>query len=573
MRVVVSIAGEQERHAIYALRHDVYAEELQQHPCNERQTLSDQLDDVNAYLVATVDDDIVGFVAITPPNERGYSIDKYFSRQQVPVVFDHTLFEVRLLTVVSRYRRTTLAALLMYAALRYVESAGGKTIVAIGRLQVLDIYKRAGLVPRGVQATAGEVRYELMTASVTELRSGLRDLNGMVQKIDRMVEWRLPAAPVPSERCAHGGAFFQAIGEDFDRLDRKSEVISADVLDAWFDPAPTVLATLGNNLAFALKTSPPQEAAGLRRTIAATRGVPEQSVLPGAGSSPLIFAGLTRWVSSTSRVLILDPMYGEYAHVLERLIGAQVDRLPQSGEDDYAVNLSALEAAVRTGPDWVALVNPNSPTGRYVPTAQLERLFALASPATRFWIDETYIDYVDSSASLERYASESTNVMVCKSMSKAYALSGARVAYLCGTPSLIADLARVCPPWAVSLPAQMAACAALKAGDYYRGRWRETAVLRSELTRALGELGWRVVPSVTNFVLCELPEHGPRASALIDACRTSGLFLRNASSMTTRDAQDRLVRMAVKDRRTNEAMLSIIKGAIASLNARTVAMG
>ncbi len=199
----------------------------------------------------------------------------------------------------------------MYGALRYIESAGGKAIVAIGRLQVIDIYKRAGLVPRGLHATAGDVRYELMTASVAELRAGLHGFDGMVQKIDRMVDWKLASPTNSCERYTHGGAFFQAIGDEFDRLERKSEVISADVLDAWFDPAPAVLAKLGEHLAFALKTSPPLDAQGLRRTVAATRGVPEQSVLPGAGSSPLIFAGLTRWVSSTSRVLILDPMYGE----------------------------------------------------------------------------------------------------------------------------------------------------------------------------------------------------------------------------------------------------------------------
>jgi histidinol-phosphate/aromatic aminotransferase/cobyric acid decarboxylase-like protein len=78
-------------------------------------------------------------------------------------------------------------------------------------------------------------------------------------------------------------------------------------------------------------------------------------------------------------------------------------------------------------------------------------------------------------------------------------------------------------------------------------------------------LGWRVVPSVTNFVLCELPETGPTASALIDVCRQSGLFLRNAGSMMDRTEGDRLLRVAVKDQRTNEAMVRIIRSALALL--------
>lgn len=50
---------------------------------------------------------------------------------------------------------------------------------------------------------------------------------------------------------------------------------------------------------------------------------------------------------------------------------------------------------------------------------------------TRIWIDETYIDYVDPKLSLESFAAVSPNVIVCKSMSKVYALSGLRVAYRC----------------------------------------------------------------------------------------------------------------------------------------------
>jgi hypothetical protein len=86
----VSSADQLERRTIYALRHDVYADELRQHPRNNGQALTDAPDEVNAYLVAKAGDDIVGFVAITPPNDRGYSIDKYLPRQQVKEVTNGT---------------------------------------------------------------------------------------------------------------------------------------------------------------------------------------------------------------------------------------------------------------------------------------------------------------------------------------------------------------------------------------------------------------------------------------------------------------------------------------------------
>src|SRR5207237_7922333 len=97
------------------------------------------------------------------------------------------------------------------------------------------------------------------------------------------------------------------------------------------------------------------------------------------------------------------------------------------------------------------------------------------------WIAETYVDYVDPDESLERFACELPNVVVCKSMSKVYALSGMRAAYLCACPELVAYLRRVTPPWTVSLPAQVAAVAALDEAPYYAARWAETRRLRQEL--------------------------------------------------------------------------------------------
>ena len=63
-------------------------------------------------------------------------------------------------------------------------------------------------------------------------------------------------------QALHGGAFFDAIGVDLRHLERVSEVVSADVLDAWFDPSPCVIATLREHLPFLLRTSPPNHAGG-----------------------------------------------------------------------------------------------------------------------------------------------------------------------------------------------------------------------------------------------------------------------------------------------------------------------
>jgi histidinol-phosphate/aromatic aminotransferase/cobyric acid decarboxylase-like protein len=290
----------------------------------------------------------------------------------------------------------------------------------------------------------------------------------------------------------------------------------------------------------------------------------DEHILPGAGSSDLIFAGLRHWLSSDSRVLILDPMYGEYAHVIEKVIGAKVDRLVLSKERDYDVNLEELADRANSGYDWILLVNPNSPTGRHVSRQNLERILSASPRSTRWWIDETYVEYAGADQSLELFASRSTNVVICKSMSKMYALSGVRAAYLCGPLYLIDDLRSCAPPWSVSLPAQMAACEALKAHDYYRARWEETHQLREELRDHLQHLGWDVVRGCANFLLCHLPPTVPTAAKVLRELRQRGLFLRDVANMGT-GFDGRALRIAVKDRETNAKMIRIITETLANM--------
>jgi histidinol-phosphate/aromatic aminotransferase/cobyric acid decarboxylase-like protein len=375
----------------------------------------------------------------------------------------------------------------------------------------------------------------------------------MSEAIQRFVTRQAPV-------CYHGGAFFEAVGEEFDDLARLSTVISADVLDAWFPPAPSVVEAIQSHLPLLLRTSPPTSCAGLVRAIARTRGVASANILAGGGSSDLIFLALTRWLDRGSRVLILDPMYGEYSHVLEEIVGCRVDRLMLSRADDYALDPIRLVDRLRaTRYDLVILVNPNSPTGHHVSRAALEDAIDVVPAHTRVWIDETYVDFVGREESLELFASTRDNVVVCKSMSKAYALSGARVGYLCASPSTIDELRGYNPPWAVGLIGQVAAVAALQDTDYYESKWMATHGLRRELGRGLARLDVHVVPGVANFSLCHLPQDGPDAGEVVSAAREHGLFLREVERMG-RSLQPHTFRIAVKDRETNARMLQILAG-------------
>ena len=563
----IALASTADRGLIYRIRHEVYARELGQHRVNGAGRLTDALDPYNLYLVARVGGELAGFISLTPPGSPSLSIDKYFGRERLPFPVDEGLYEVRLLTVTGPHRGRELATLLMYAAFRWVESHGGTYLAAIGRREVLDLYLKPGLQPAGCSVQSGAVTYDLLHASVAEVRARLDGYSGLLGRLESRTEWRLNFPFRKPAGCFHGGSFFTAVGERFDTLDRRHEVINADVLDAWFPPAPGVLGALQTHLPWLLRTSPPTACTGLIEAIAETRGVRPANVLPGAGSSDLLFRALRQWLTPASRALILDPSYGEYAHVLERVIGCKVDRLTLSRTADYQVSLPQLEAALAKEYDLAVLVNPNSPTGRHVPREALEPVLHRAPANTRIWVDETYVDYAGADQSLERFAGASDNVIVCKSMSKVYALSGVRAAYLCSGPHQLEELRAVTPPWVVSLPAQVAAVRALEDPDYYAERYRQTQELRELLAITLEALGWKVLPGVANFLLCLLPGDGPTADAVVQGCRKRGLFLRDAALMGTQ-LGPRTIRIAVKDAATNARMAGILGEVLNSLGAR-----
>ena len=562
----ISLAKPEDRQRIYAMRHDVYAQELGQHAMNPAHSLTDSLDEFNEYIVAHVDDDLAGFISITPPGFARYSVDKYIARDILPIRFDESLYEVRLLTIAQEFRNGRLAPLLMYAAFRWIEEKNGKHIVAIGRTEVLSIYLKSGLESLNHQVRSGAVTFDLLHVSIDRLRAQAERNHRYCQRLARQVAWNLDIPFFKPACCFHGGAFFEAIGARFDALERRNQIVNADVLDAWFPPSPKVLDAMREHLPWLMSTSPPTHSEGLRAAIAESRGVDEDNILPGAGSSDLIYLVFRHWLSANSQVLILDPMYGEYEHILQNVIGCKIDRLTLRRSNNYIVDLDELKARIGMGYDLIVLVNPNNPTGQHVPRKVMEAVLARVPATTRIWLDEAYLEYVGLGESLEQFASRSESVIVCKSMSKVYALSGMRVAYLCASMHQLSALVSLTPPWAVNLPAQVAAVRALEDEPYYLERYRETRALRAELVGQLKEIGIReIVPGLANFVLCHLEPDHPTAAEVASESRKHGVFLRDVSLMG-RSIGERAIRIAVKNRATNARIVEALEKVLCASN-------
>lgn len=552
------------------IRHEIYASELGQFAQHPDGILQDRPEVESIYITAIDDGKVIGFVGITPPASPRYSIDHYLSRNDIPFPFDEYLYEIRALTVADPARGSLAAPTLMYAAFRWVQAHGGRHLMAIGHRKVVPMYLRAGMRTVGQRFQCGQLEYEVLAAPVSTVNTELTRFDARLDRLEKRIDWQLD---IPFRRpadCYHGGEFFNAIGNRFDDLNRRHAIINADVLDAWFPPCPSAQKALHDQLDWIMRTSPPNHAEGLTQTIADTRGIDRACILPGGGSSPLIFMAFRHWLKPTSRVLLLDPTYGEYAHVLEKIVGCKVERLKLRRSDGYRLDTAQLVGKLEEGFDLFVWVNPNSPTGRHVPRAEVEEALKKCPDRTRIWIDETYVEYAGSDQSLETYAARSTNTVVCKSMSKVYGLSGLRIGYLCGSPGMLEPLRALTPPWSVSLPAQVAAIHALQSPDYYEARYKETHVLRETMTHGLRTINiGEIVPGIANFILFHLADDHPDAGTVISRCRKQGLFIRDAAEMGS-GMGDRAIRIAIKDSASNQRILQILENALHKTTTREV---
>ncbi|GGK67248.1 hypothetical protein GCM10010126_28410 [Planomonospora parontospora] len=557
-----------DREWIYRLRHEVYARELGQHPANDAGQLSDEFDEGNVYIVAVHQGHPAGFISVTPPWAGRYSIDKYLRRTEHPVLRQDGLFEIRILTVDPARRGRMTGRLLMYAALRWVMAHGGRTIVALGRAELLPMYRELGLTSTGTPVRSGAVAFELLTGEVAGLaQQTLRRYGPVLRDLEPRLRWRLETPFLPGTGgCEHGGTSIGALGRRFDALQAHGDVVPADVLDAWFPPAPGAAAALAAHQDWMVRTSPPAQAEGLIEEIGTRRGLPAEAIAVGAGSSDLIFRAFRGWLEASCRVLLIDPSYGEYAHVIEHVIGCRADRFTLRRQEGWRIDPNRLGEALRARYDLVVVVNPNNPTGAHLDADDLRQVLAAAPGGTRFWIDEAYAGYAGPGRSLEPYAAAADNTVVCTSLSKMYALSGLRAAYLTGPAQIVAELRRWSPPWGVSLPAQIAAVHALRDPAYYAGRWAQTAALRAELAAALAAIGQdvHVQEAAANFVLLTLARGGPAAARLVRRCRERGVFLRDLSPISPA-FEGRTVRIAVREATANARIAETVTTALHDL--------
>lgn len=288
----------------------------------------------------------------------------------------------------------------------------------------------------------------------------------------------------------------------------------------------------------------------LAQRLATLYGVKVQQLLPGRGSDEsidLLVRGFCR--AGVDNVVICPPTFGMYA-VAARIQGAAVREVPLVRDSGFALDTTGVLAACDANTKIVFLCSPNNPTGNAMAPEAIEELLAALSERALVVVDEAYIEF-SGDRSLTTELTRFPNLVVLRTLSKAYGLAGARVGSLIAAPEIVALLGKVIPPYSIPQLTIEAVLATLGDGQLaiQRERVAQVRAERERLSAALPSCKpvQKIWPSVANFLLVDFaaPE------AVLDAARAAKLLIRDMRGVSpqslritvgTIEQNDRLIR-------------------------------
>ena len=261
---------------------------------------------------------------------------------------------------------------------------------------------------------------------------------------------------------------------------------------------------------------PDPQPAALIDALAALYGVQRDQLLVGRGSDEAIDLLVRAFCrAGEDAILIQPPTFGMYA-VCAHIQNAAVIEVALAA--DFTLDVDAVLAAVTPAVKLVFICSPNNPTGQTVPRAAVERLVQALAGRAVLVVDEAYVEFAEA-GSVADLIGQYDNLAILRTLSKAWALAGARVGTLLAHADVIALLRRIMPPYPLPLPCVAAALAALSApsvaAEHIAVIDEQRGVMRAALARVAGVR--EVLPSQANFLAVRFDDAGAVYQRLLAA--------------------------------------------------------
>ena len=280
-------------------------------------------------------------------------------------------------------------------------------------------------------------------------------------------------------------------------------------------PSRALLGDLANADPELLRRYP--DVSALETALAARVGVAPERVLVTAGADEAIDRACRAFLEPGRALVLPDPSFDMF-DCSAALAGGELVRVAWWGD---AFPSDAFVSRLDTRTAVVAIVSPNNPTGS-VATLGAVRRVAAAAPNALVVLDHVYVEYADDD--LTAAVLDLPNILVLRTLSKAWGLAGCRVGYAIGSAYVVAVLRAAGGPYTVAAPSVALALSQLERGvEPLRAHVARVREERRLLSARLAAAGLLPRPSQANFVLVEC---GPRAESIRAGLAARGVLVR-----------------------------------------------
>lgn len=340
----------------------------------------------------------------------------------------------------------------------------------------------------------------------------------------------------------HGGNIYR-LAEELNIHERKIIDFSASINP--LGVSKKVKAELRRHLKY-LHNYPDPDTKRLRKRLAQYHRINPEMILCGNGSTELIYL-ITRALKPKS-VLIPAPTFSEYERACRTSYELRVTSYELKRENNFNINPDEFIKSMK-GCDMAFLCNPNNPTGLLLKKDSVLQITEAARDSKCILVvDEAFIDFCPEDSVIKE-VQNNPHLIVLRSMTKFYALSGLRLGYGVFPPHLTGRLKEYKEPWTVNNLAQSAAVEALKDKVYRNETFRIIRHEKRFMEDGFKKLGIDYISSSVNYYLIRLDN----AEEVITSLRNKGILVRNCSNF--RGLDESYIRVAVKSRRDNARLL------------------
>ena len=304
-----------------------------------------------------------------------------------------------------------------------------------------------------------------------------------------------------------------------------------------------------------LNRYPEPQPQALVERLATLYGVAPESVLVGRGSDEaidLLMRGFCR--AGQDSVVICPPTFGMYS-VAARIQGANVVTVPLRAEADFALDERAVLDKCTPNVKLVFLCSPNNPTGNLLSEDAVVSLTRALEGRAVVVVDEAYIEF-SGAQSLARRIPDLRHLAVLRTLSKAYALAGARCGTLIADAEVVQLLRKVIPPYAIAQLSMEAVLKVLEPAQLAVSKERLATLIceRDRLLAAFAKFPniTRIWPSAANFVLAQFTD----APLALARARGAHLLIRDVRHYP---GLDRCLRITVGSPEQNNRLLEALR--------------